>query len=115
MKGWDQRQLAAHAGVSVGAVSGIETGRTKPSPETMGKIATALGLPIRSVREFTRAAGLPERDHKNRLLRPKKAPKRDWSLTEDEAGDDGTILASLASAIVAGSQHESSVRKRAAG
>lgn len=41
-----QAQLAQAAGVAQGYLSDIEAGRRRGSPDTLGKIATALGLPV---------------------------------------------------------------------
>jgi transcriptional regulator with XRE-family HTH domain len=41
--GWTQEQLAERAGLDVQAVQRAETGRTVPSLERLGRLATALG------------------------------------------------------------------------
>jgi len=44
-----QRQLAEKAGLTPSMVSQIESGRLSPSLHTLGKIASALGVPIASL------------------------------------------------------------------
>ncbi len=49
-KGWSQRQLADAAGVSQGAVNGIETGRRlRPTADVMCKLARAMGVKVESL------------------------------------------------------------------
>lgn len=43
-RGWTQEKLAREAGVTVTSVSNVERGATKPSAETVEKIAAAFGL-----------------------------------------------------------------------
>lgn len=45
-KGWTQKDLAEHSGVSQQAVSFIETGRNTPSEGTMRLLADALGCTV---------------------------------------------------------------------
>lgn len=45
-KGWNQRELAKHAGVGQDTISGIEAGRHEPRPSTLKKLADALGVEI---------------------------------------------------------------------
>ena len=42
--GWTQQDLAVQAGLYATTISGIETGRTRPSFDTMQAIARALGI-----------------------------------------------------------------------
>jgi len=43
-KGWTQRQLAEHAGVSVRQIRRIEAGQVRPRWPTIAKLARALGV-----------------------------------------------------------------------
>ena len=45
-KGWSQKDLADRAGVGQDTISGIESGRRKPHPSTLRKLATALGVQV---------------------------------------------------------------------
>jgi transcriptional regulator with XRE-family HTH domain len=57
---WTQRELAAAAGVSVGAVRRLEQGDTRrPHPRVIRALAAALGVPPAGVAEFRPALGLP--------------------------------------------------------
>lgn len=50
LKGWTYYKLAKRAGVAPGTVSRIERGvMTKPSPDTLNKIAMALGVSINDI------------------------------------------------------------------
>lgn len=44
LRALSQRELAAHAGLSVTTVNRIEIGRRKPMPRTVRKLARALGV-----------------------------------------------------------------------
>lgn len=48
-RGLQQRQLAEKAGLTPSLVSQIESGRLTPSLHTLGKVASALGVPIASL------------------------------------------------------------------
>jgi transcriptional regulator with XRE-family HTH domain len=50
-RGLQQRQLAEKAGMTPSMVSQIEAGRLTPSLPTLGKLASALGVPIGSLFE----------------------------------------------------------------
>ena len=45
-KGWSRTRLARAIKKTPQAISLMEKGRIQPTPETMKKIATALGLPM---------------------------------------------------------------------
>lgn len=45
VRGWDQAELAAAAGVSKGTISRYESGEASPSPRTFRRIVEAGGLP----------------------------------------------------------------------
>lgn len=49
-----QRELAEKAGVTQATIAGIETGRTRPYPETLRKLATALDVPPSALAEHLR-------------------------------------------------------------
>jgi transcriptional regulator with XRE-family HTH domain len=52
LKGWEQEELAAAAGVSFSAVQAIEQGRRKqPSLRTLGPLAAALGVDLSTLAE----------------------------------------------------------------
>jgi transcriptional regulator with XRE-family HTH domain len=55
--GLSQLDLALEADVSARHVSFIETGRTRPSPEMVLRLAAALGVPLDQTNELLRAAG----------------------------------------------------------
>jgi transcriptional regulator with XRE-family HTH domain len=42
--GWSQVALAFHAGISIGDISRIETGRLRPYPSQLEKLSKVLGL-----------------------------------------------------------------------
>lgn len=46
LRDWDQRQLAAAAGVSQGTVSRYEMGDLQPPPEVLERLTAAVGLPL---------------------------------------------------------------------
>lgn len=50
-KGLKQIDLARLAGITEILISRIETGRSKPTPEVVAKIANALGVPVASLGE----------------------------------------------------------------
>src|SRR5437867_8117872 len=50
-RGLQQRQLALKAGLTPSMLSQIESGRLTPSLPTLGKLASALGVPIGSLFE----------------------------------------------------------------
>jgi transcriptional regulator with XRE-family HTH domain len=43
-RGWNQTALAFHAGMSVTDVSRVETGRLRPYPKQLQRLATALEI-----------------------------------------------------------------------
>jgi len=56
-RGLSQLDLALTADVSARHVSFLETGRSRPSPEMVLRLAAALGIPLRQVNAMLRAAG----------------------------------------------------------
>ena len=48
-KGWTQEDLAHHAGLDFSYVNQLENGKRNPSLETLYKIATALGVPLKDL------------------------------------------------------------------
>ncbi len=48
-KGWGQKELAYHAGLSQSVISEIETGKRSPSARTMRKLAAALEVEVRAL------------------------------------------------------------------
>lgn len=44
-RGWTQQQLGFHAGVSAADLSRIETGRMRPYPGQLRRLAFVLGMP----------------------------------------------------------------------
>lgn len=65
-RGWSQLDLAAAADISQRHLSFLEQGRSAPSREMVGRLATVLGLPLRQHNGMLLAAGFapawPERD-----------------------------------------------------
>jgi transcriptional regulator with XRE-family HTH domain len=47
LRGWDQKDLAAAAGLSASAISRYESGDIVPSRRALEKVAVAVGLPLR--------------------------------------------------------------------
>lgn len=47
--GWNQSDLANHAGLQTSAVSRVERGDGAPTLHTMGRIAAALNIPLASL------------------------------------------------------------------
>jgi transcriptional regulator with XRE-family HTH domain len=58
-RGLSQLDLALTADVSARHISFLETGRSRPSPEMVLTVASALGVPLRQTNEMLRAAGHP--------------------------------------------------------
>ena len=56
------RELAAAAGTSTRTVVGIEHGRQTPHPGTIKKLAAALDVDPKHVREFRAAMGLSDEE-----------------------------------------------------
>lgn len=56
-RGLSQLDLALTADVSARHVSFLETGRSRPSPEMVVQLATALSVPLRQINAMLRAAG----------------------------------------------------------
>jgi transcriptional regulator with XRE-family HTH domain len=54
--GYGQRELADMSGISQTTISHIETGKVKPRPATLRKLADAMGVDIR---EITRGPMVP--------------------------------------------------------
>jgi transcriptional regulator with XRE-family HTH domain len=52
-----QLDLALEAGVSTRHISCVETGKSQASPETVGRLAVALGMPLREHNLLMLAAG----------------------------------------------------------
>lgn len=57
-RGWSQLELSASARTTSRHVSFLETGRSRPSRDIVGRLATALELPLRERNVLFRAAGL---------------------------------------------------------
>jgi transcriptional regulator with XRE-family HTH domain/tetratricopeptide (TPR) repeat protein len=56
--GLSQAELAERSGLSIRAISNLERGRTRrPHPDSVHRLADALGLPVQSRAEFVAAAG----------------------------------------------------------
>jgi transcriptional regulator with XRE-family HTH domain len=49
VRGWDQRELAAAAGVSASLISRYESGEAPPTPKTFEQIVAAVGVPASTV------------------------------------------------------------------
>lgn len=50
-RGWTQGDLSEHSGTNRDTISGIESGRHRPRPSTLRKIAVAFGLEVRDLFE----------------------------------------------------------------
>ena len=58
-RGWNQSELARHAGIKPPSLWAIENGRTKmPKFETIKSIAAALGVPIPAIMQDEESPGL---------------------------------------------------------
>lgn len=61
IRGMSQLELANEAAVSARHVSFMESGRSRPSPEMVARLAEALGLPLRDRNAMMMAAGFAPR------------------------------------------------------
>ena len=50
-RGWTQGDLSKHSGTNRDTISGVESGRHRPRPSTLRKIAGAFGLEVRDLFE----------------------------------------------------------------
>lgn len=57
-RGWSQAELARRAGIHSSTVSLVESGRLRPYPVQLAKIAEALALPELERRQLFEEAGL---------------------------------------------------------
>lgn len=53
-RGWSQAKLARHAEMHPSQISLIESGRLKPYPGQLAKLAAALGWPLTKAEELLR-------------------------------------------------------------
>jgi transcriptional regulator with XRE-family HTH domain len=62
-RGWSQFELESRSGVDQGTISAIEVGRSKPTMETVRRLAGAFGLPEEELaREAGQLSPRPEKD-----------------------------------------------------
>lgn len=67
-RGWSQRDLAEVSSVHFNSVSGIESGKHKPRPSTLRKLAEALGVEVEDLTGAPKGEPLfPERHQEERL------------------------------------------------
>lgn len=52
LRGWEQKDLAAAAGLSASSISRYESGEALPSGEVLESLALAVGLPLRMLRRL---------------------------------------------------------------
>ena len=71
-RGWSQSNLALTAGLTRTTVGDYERGTTSPTPETLRRLARALGVPVRELLAEP-LTGLPSldsrREHRDLCLR----------------------------------------------
>lgn len=75
-RGLSQLRLAAEAGMSPRYVSFIETGRSRPGPAVIERLADALDVPLRDRNRMLVAAGLPARHRETPLGDEELSPFR---------------------------------------
>lgn len=62
-RGWSQFELESRSGVDQGTISAIEVGRSRPTMETVRRLARAFGLPEEELaREAGQLSPLPEKN-----------------------------------------------------
>jgi len=98
VRDWRQRRrlsqldLALEAGVSARHLSFLETGRSRPSREMVGRLGAALGVSLREQNELLHAAGL--RHHRPGRFHPvveRPRPRRARRLRAQRTGRAGAL------------------------
>jgi transcriptional regulator with XRE-family HTH domain len=91
LRGWDQAELAAAAGLDASSISHYETGRTLPPRRTLERLAVAVGLPM----SFVEGSLLPVLNAARTMASPAPVSAESDSLVEECATELGRALAAV--------------------